>query len=206
MYIREGVKKKPDLFGTLPQSSDPTHPPRTFGTPLSEKWKLSLFCFLGCLEHFIFLKKWAIFRTKFHVFIWDSGPPPTPTATPFLGRSPKKTGFYWMVIFTKKFGTLDPHLPIVWDKVPKKTFFWHLPEAQTWQKHKNTKILRQSHIDTNKLWPHRFCLCSRQPRHIFVPLWHKTPPCGNHLKVAMIYDDKTLLISWGDAWVEKLNQ
>ena len=22
-----------------------------------------------------------------------------------------------MVIFTKKFGTLDPHLPIVWDKV-----------------------------------------------------------------------------------------
>ena len=28
-----------------------------------------------------------------------------------------------MVIFTKKFGTLDPHLPIVWDKVPKKTFF-----------------------------------------------------------------------------------
>ena len=28
-----------------------------------------------------------------------------------------------MVIFTKKFGTLDPHLPIVWGKVPKKTFF-----------------------------------------------------------------------------------
>ena len=28
-----------------------------------------------------------------------------------------------MVLFTKKFGTLDPHLPIVWDKVPKKTFF-----------------------------------------------------------------------------------
>ena len=29
-----------------------------------------------------------------------------------------------MVIFTKKFGTLDPHLPIVWDKVPKKTIFF----------------------------------------------------------------------------------
>ena len=28
-----------------------------------------------------------------------------------------------MVIFSKKFGTLDPHLTIVWDKVPKKTFF-----------------------------------------------------------------------------------
>ena len=27
-----------------------------------------------------------------------------------------------MVVFTKEFGTLDPHLPIVWDKVPKKRF------------------------------------------------------------------------------------
>ena len=34
--LREGVKKK-HLFGTLSQTSDPTHPPRTFGTPLSEK-------------------------------------------------------------------------------------------------------------------------------------------------------------------------
>ena len=34
----------------------------------------------------------------------------------------------WMVVFTKEFGTLDPHLPIVWDKVPNKFgFFWHLP-------------------------------------------------------------------------------
>ena len=29
-----------------------------------------------------------------------------------------------MVIFTKKFGTLAPHLPIVWDKVPKKNVFF----------------------------------------------------------------------------------
>ena len=28
-----------------------------------------------------------------------------------------------MVFFTNKFRTLDPHLPIVWDKVLKKTFF-----------------------------------------------------------------------------------
>ena len=35
--LREGVKKNPDLFGTLSQTSDPTHPPRTFRTPLSEK-------------------------------------------------------------------------------------------------------------------------------------------------------------------------
>ena len=29
-----------------------------------------------------------------------------------------------MVVFTRKFGTLDPHLPIVWDRVPKKTVFF----------------------------------------------------------------------------------
>ena len=29
-----------------------------------------------------------------------------------------------MVIFTKKFRTFDPHLPIVWDKVLKKKFFF----------------------------------------------------------------------------------
>ena len=28
-----------------------------------------------------------------------------------------------MVVFTKEFGTLDPHLPIVWDKVPNETVF-----------------------------------------------------------------------------------
>ena len=28
-----------------------------------------------------------------------------------------------MVIFTKKVENLDPHLPIVWDKVPKNRFF-----------------------------------------------------------------------------------
>ena len=33
VQFREGVKKKPYLFGTLSQTSDPTHPPRT----LSEK-------------------------------------------------------------------------------------------------------------------------------------------------------------------------
>ena len=35
-YIREGVKKN-IFFGTLSQTSDSTHPPRTFGTTLSEK-------------------------------------------------------------------------------------------------------------------------------------------------------------------------
>ena len=37
-----------------------------------------------------------------------------------------------MVIFTKKFGTLDPHLPIVCDKVPKKRFFYTFPYS-TWK-------------------------------------------------------------------------
>ena len=40
-----------------------------------------------------------------------------------------------MVIFTKKFGTLDPHLPIVWDKVPKKNvFFYTFPNRYYIQK------------------------------------------------------------------------
>ena len=51
------VSKKTFFFGTLSQTWDPTHPPRTFGTPLSEKQKLSLFCFLGYLEHLEFLEK-----------------------------------------------------------------------------------------------------------------------------------------------------
>ena len=34
-----------------------------------------------------------------------------------------------MVIFTKKFGALDPHLPIVWDKVPKNVFFYTFPNT-----------------------------------------------------------------------------
>ena len=37
----------------------------------------------------------------------------------------------WMVIFTKKFRTLDPHLPIVWDKVLKKNFFFLTPSLRT---------------------------------------------------------------------------
>ena len=71
LYIREGVKKN-GFFGTLSQTSAPTHPPRMFGTPLSEKLKLGLFCFLGCLEHFFFLKKWEIFRTKFHMYLFET--------------------------------------------------------------------------------------------------------------------------------------
>ena len=33
-----------------------------------------------------------------------------------------------MVFFTKKFGTLNPHLPIVWDRVPKNVFFDTFPK------------------------------------------------------------------------------
>ena len=75
--------------------------------PLSERWKLGLFCFL---EHYIFLKKWEIFRTKFHVFVWDSGPPPT--ATPILGQSPKKKVKITEWLFSlKSFGLWTPTYP-----------------------------------------------------------------------------------------------
>ena len=110
-WLREGPKKIV-FFGTLSQTSDPTHPPCTFGTPLSEKWKFSLFCFLGCLEHFIFfLKKWEIFRTKFQNLwglkaswngqIW----PPHLCITCFRTFLDVCSKNNWMVIFTKKFRT-----------------------------------------------------------------------------------------------------
>ena len=61
-----------------------------------------------------------------------------------------------MVIFTKKFGTLDPHLPIVWDKVPNKTVFLgtfpkpfnfgDLPDAEI-KSDKKTK--RRNPLDVN---------------------------------------------------------
>ena len=58
------------------------------------------------------------------MYLFRTLDPHPPTATPILGQSPKKTFFCWMVVFTRKFGTLDPHLPIVWEKVPNKTIFW----------------------------------------------------------------------------------
>ena len=51
-----------------------------------------------------------------------------------------------MVIFTKKFGTLDPHLPIVWDKVQKKNcFFYTFPyiSSVTFELYKHTQSHKQ---------------------------------------------------------------
>ena len=72
------------------------------------------------------MKKWEIFLKKMRNFsdkipciylgLWTPTHPPPPL---FWDRVLKKTFF----IFTKKFGTLDPHLPIVWDKVPNKPVF-----------------------------------------------------------------------------------
>ena len=65
--------------------------------PLSEKWKLSLFCFLGCLEHFIFFWKNEKFFGQNSMCLFgtlDPTHPPSP--------------LFW---------------DIVWDKVPKKRFF-----------------------------------------------------------------------------------
>ena len=61
------------------------------------------------------------------MYLFGTLDPHPPTATPILEQGPEKNGFLLKVIFTKKFWTLDPNLPIVWDKVPKKTFFLHLP-------------------------------------------------------------------------------
>ena len=136
--IREGVKKP--FFGTLPQTSEPTHPQRTFGTPLSERWKLCLFCFLGCLEHFIFfLKKWEIFWTKFQnskIFgalkHHEMARYDLPTYVLHV------LGHFWMfavkitewIFSLKSLGLWTwtwTHLTIVWDKVPNKFGFFFTP-------------------------------------------------------------------------------
>ena len=130
----------------MSQTSDPTHPPRTFGTPLSEKEKLSLFCFLGCLEHFIFLKKWEIFRTKFQnskIFgalkHHEMARYDLPTYVLHV------LGHFWMfavkitewIFSLKSLGLWTwtwTHLPIVWDKVPKKiVFFTPFLRVSDWQ-------------------------------------------------------------------------
>ena len=54
------------------------------------------------------------------MYLFETLDPHPPTATPILGQSPKKRRVF---IFTKKFGTLDLHLPIVRDKVPKNKVF-----------------------------------------------------------------------------------
>ena len=67
------------------------------------KKKLSLLCFLGCLGHFIFLKKFFGHFWMFAVKI-----------TEWL-FSLKSLGL-WTHLWT--------HLPIVWDKVPNKFVFF----------------------------------------------------------------------------------
>ena len=114
----------------MSQTSDPNHPPRTFGTPLSERWQLDLFCFLGCLEYFIFFEKMRNFSDKILCIclgLWTPTHPHIACFGTFLDVCSKND---WMVVFTKQFGTLDPHLPIVWDKVPKKRFFYTFPKTK----------------------------------------------------------------------------
>ena len=52
--LKEGVKKT-FFLGLCPKHrTPPTHRPGLGLHSRGEKWKLSLLCFLGCLEHFIF--------------------------------------------------------------------------------------------------------------------------------------------------------
>ena len=60
-------KKKPYLFGTLSQTSDPTHPPRTFGTPLSEK-KVKFILLFRLFRAFYFFEKMRNFLDKIPKF------------------------------------------------------------------------------------------------------------------------------------------
>ena len=106
--LREGVKKN-RFFWILVPNIGP-HPP-TAHVWDSTKWKVKV--------KFILL--FRLFRA-FYFFCWKN--------EQFFGQNSMYLfgTLDWVVIFTKKFGTLDLHLPIVWDKVPKKNvFFGHLP-------------------------------------------------------------------------------
>ena len=72
LLLGKGRCQKKRFFGTLSQTSDPTHPPRTFETPLSEKWKLGLFCFLGCLGHFGFFLKSERFLRQNSIYLFGT--------------------------------------------------------------------------------------------------------------------------------------
>ena len=90
------------------------------------------------------------------MYLFKTLDPHPPTATPISGQSPKKNGFYWMVIFTKKFRTLDPHLPIVWDKVLKINRFFLTPSLMTCCLNASTKellmVCLRNYFDKRPSW------------------------------------------------------
>ena len=93
------VSKKTYLFGTLSQTSDPTHPPRTFGT------------IFGALKHHE-MARYDLPTYVLHVL------------GHFWMFAVKITEWIFSL---KSLGLLTwtwTHLPIVWDKVPNKFVFF----------------------------------------------------------------------------------
>ena len=122
--IREGAPKKNGFIWDFVPNIGP-HPP-TARVWDSTKWKIKvkfilLFRLFGA---FYFFEEMSSFSDKIpciYLGLWTPTHPPPPL---FWNKVLKKAGFCRMVIFTKKFWTLDPNLPIVWDKVPKKNVFF----------------------------------------------------------------------------------
>ena len=124
--LREGVKKKTVFWDFVPNIGP--HPP-TAHVWDSTKWKMKVGFILlfGLFGAFYFFEKMRTFSDKIPCIclgLWTPTHPRIACFGTFLDVCSKND---WMVVFTKEFETLDPHLPIVWDKDPKKTVFLHLP-------------------------------------------------------------------------------
>ena len=92
-------------------------------------WSILFFC---KNEKFFGQKSMYLFRTL------DTTHPGIACFETFLDVCSKNG---WMVVFTKEFGTLDPHLPIVWDKVPKKRFFTPSLICTLWQFRRRNRMI-----------------------------------------------------------------
>ena len=119
----KGRCKKKRFFWDFVPNIGP-HPP-TAHVWDSTKWKMKVGFILlfGLFGAFYFFEKMRNFSDKIPCIclgLWTPTHPRIACFGTFLDVCSKND---WMVVFTKEFGTLDPHLLIVWDKVPKKNVF-----------------------------------------------------------------------------------
>ena len=125
--LREGVKKKNVFIWDFVPNIEP-HPP-TAHIWDSTKWeiKVKFILLFGLFGAFYFFEKMRNFSDKIPCIclgLWTPTHPRIACFGTFLDVCSKND---WMVVFTKEFGTLDPHLPIVWEKVPKNGFLTPSP-------------------------------------------------------------------------------
>ena len=75
---------------------------------------------------YFFEKKLEVFGQN-SMYLFGTLDPHPPTATPFLGQSPKKRFFAEWLFSLGSLGLWAPTYPLFGTKSPKKPFFGHLP-------------------------------------------------------------------------------